>query len=167
MEDQVGELSREGGDNVAERIKKEYYVETIRLLENYNMLKINVVKDQEEIENIIKYKDGYLSGGSEFGSSKTNNISRVVENIVIDRVDRKGKLEENAYNTYVKIDKIDRALDVVPRAQKQVIILKFFRHWKWYEISNEMHFSERWCKVLKSKAIRSISVALFGNDVWE
>lgn len=152
---------------MAERIKKEYYIETIKLLENYNMLKINVSEYQEEIENIIKYKDGYMSGGYEFASSKTNNISRIVESIVIDRVDNKDTLLDNLYSTYIKINKIDEALEALPRSQKQVIILKFFKHWKWYEISNEMHFSERWCKVLKSKAVRSISVALFGNDIWE
>lgn len=61
---------------------------------------------------------------------------------------------------------IKKAIAILPEDQQKVIIERFINNREWIHVSFETNFSESWCKKLCSKAICSISIALYGMESY-
>lgn len=144
------------------KVNKYYFEETIKILEDYNMLRINcdtLAFDVEAMNDDVSIS----TSNTESIVCFTNAIHSSTEDKALQRIMR----DEMVINSKKVIDVIDKCIEVLPELQRKVILNKYIKYKSWVEISFALHTSESWCKVQRNRAVRSIALALFGNKIYE
>ncbi|MBP1924607.1 DNA-directed RNA polymerase specialized sigma24 family protein [Sedimentibacter acidaminivorans] len=144
------------------KVNKYYFEETIRLLEDYNMLRINsdtLAMDVETMNDDVSISTSNTQSIVSF----TNAIHSSTEDKALQRIMR----GEMVVNSKKVIDTIDRCIEVLPELQRKVILNKYIKYKSWIEISFMLHTSESWCKKQRNKAVRAIALALYGDKIYE
>lgn len=148
------------------KIKDEYFKRSIKLLDNYTNSQVYIMNLKEEID-IIKHEDISISSCAPKDVVVfTNDIHSSTENISIERDMAIKRLTTKLRREKKIVDTIENSINSLPRNQREVILLKYIKHLSWVEISFDTHYSERWCKTLRNKAVRSIAYALFGDIIF-
>lgn len=151
-------------------MKKEYIKKTIIWLKMYEPLKASIEIMESDIKREREKGNIKSLDYSRDKISETYKFSSVVENESIQNIDRIYLLEKKIEITKYTLEKIDKALKVLPKAEKKLIGMRFTtgEYYTWKEISDEIGYSIAHCKgYLKDRAIEKISVAIYGLDAME
>jgi len=144
------------------KVNKYYFEETIRILEDYNMLRINCDTLAFDVE-VMNDDVSISTSNTESIVCFTNAIHSSTEDKALQRIMR----AEMAVSSKKAIDVIDKCIAVMPELQRRVILNKYIKYKSWVEIGFELHTSESWCKIQRNRAVRSIALALHGNKIYE
>lgn len=138
------------------------YKKTERLLENYSALKGYIEMRQKELEEIEYGGISAIELGEK--TAPTNKINDPVfeEVVSIDRYRKEMKKEIEKKEKIIK--KIDFALGKLDNLQRAVIKLRYLEGKQWWQVGTEVHYSERWCKHLRSEAINKMAIIIYGNN---
>lgn len=149
------------------KIKDKYYRNIERLLYNYNMLKINIEIADKQLEE-LKEEDG-MSGIAYDGvqTSETYKFNSQTENAAEKNITageiinkRKEKLKE-------KLDTLDLLISGLNDLERQVIEMFYIQGKQWWQIGYAVKYSERWCKHIRTEAIKKLAIGLHGEEAIE
>lgn len=151
-------------------MKKEYIKKTIIWLKMYEPLKTSIEIMEDEINREKEIGNISSIDYSRDKISQTYKFNSVIENESIENVDRIYLLKKKIEITKYTLDKIDKALKALPKAERKLIEMKYTsgEYLTWKTISQEIGYSIDHCKSkLKNRAIEKISVAIYGLDAME
>ncbi|MBV4417186.1 hypothetical protein [Clostridium tyrobutyricum] len=109
-------------------------LEAERWLYKYKSIKAGIKSLKEKYDSYIK--------------------SKIPDPIKITEIDKKIK------DSQKRIEQIDRALSVLNKVEKEVIIYKCIDGMFYYEFTYKVYKSERQCKRIKKRALEKIAIAL-------
>ncbi len=92
--------------------------------------------------------------------SKTNKFSSQVEDTVM----KMRLLEDRILNMENKIIQVDRALESLSDAEREVIGYFYIQNKNYFEFTYKLYKSERTCKRIKRQALEKLKIALFGVE---
>ncbi|KNF06988.1 DNA-directed RNA polymerase specialized sigma subunit, sigma24 [Gottschalkia purinilytica] len=144
------------------QIKDSYYKSTEKLLYNYNMLKVSIENMNAEIRE-LESESGVTS--IDYESEKiapTNKIGNPTEEVAIKNITSIDLLKKRIEKTQDKIDKMDRAIEKLSESEKQIITMRYIDGKQWFEIAYEANYNERWCKELRKRAIKKLTIGVYG-----
>lgn len=125
-------------------------------LYNYKSIKLAVENLKMELDimdetviSAIQYKECI---------GRTNKFNSDVENKLM----RKELLEERIRHMENKIKQIDRALEILPEIEREIINYRYIEGQNYYEFTYKVYKSERQCRRIKDRALEKIVVVFFG-----
>lgn len=142
---------------------------TEKILYNYAEMGYHIENLEFDIKNLKAGKKVAIRAirYDDIKTSQTYNISRQVENEVIDMVAYVQDLEIEVYKEKRLKKQIDRALNNLKPIRKQIIELRYLEGMDWTTMSQELHYDEKTLRKYKNEAVKSIAVELFGSKVFK
>lgn len=138
----------------------DYIKETEKWLYNYNTFKaaienLKIMYTEKEKE----LREGHPVQYDKERLSKTNSFISETEERGVELATIKGRIEimEN------KIKIMDNALNALNDTEKSIIDLRYLKGEQWWQIANNVMFSERWCKEIRKNAVKKIALSMFGK----
>lgn len=145
-------------------IKDRHYKLTEKLLYNYNMLKASIKNMKQEINELENDVVGPSSISYETEKTgKTYKTNRPTEETAIKNITYIDLLEKRIEMTQSKIERIDRSIEALNEVEKQVVRLRYIDSIQWFQIAYKLKYTERWCKHLRTQAIKKIAVGIYGE----
>lgn len=141
---------------------------TIDYLENYKHMD-SYIKALEHSRDNIKAGDNVAIRAityDDIRTSPTFNISRQVENEVINTVKLVQDIEIAIYQEKSLKKKIDKAIGNLNITRRDVIKSRYEDDMTWTEMAQELFFDEKTLRKYKDEAVRSIAIELFGSKVF-
>lgn len=137
--------------------KEQTIVEWLREYEAYKAgienLKNTIIDIAEEGMGISYDKDP---------AGPTNKFNSIVENAVI-KID-KLKIEQKIICMTKILNILDRALDSLTEAKREIIINRCMKGQYYYQFCHKLCISERSARRLKKEALQELSIAIFGAE---
>lgn len=138
-----------------------------KLLYDYMTIKMSIVnleRQLQELEGDISVQAMDLareaSTNSYYGTSS-------VEELAMIREEKRNKLKRKLTLSKRYIFQIDSGMEVLCEAEKQIIELRYFQQYPWYRVAYEAQYNERWCRELKSRALKKMKLAIYGyNEIY-
>lgn len=146
---------------------KDYYKETEYLLYNYKMFEISIKNMQNEIENLKKEDGASAINYSGIQTSPTNKFSSSTENTALSISERIDYLEHSIKRMKNRLESINEALEGLTEIERDIITKRYIEGSQWYVIAYHVKYTERWCKQLRSKAIKKLIIGIFGDKAIE
>ncbi len=144
------------------KIKKKYYKRLENDLYNYKYLKLSIQNIKQDIAD-YQGDDGVSSiQFDKIQISSTNAFSSVVENATISNTEKLDFLEHCMNRAELVINKIDKAMEILEEDERKVISLFYIDNQQWYKVAYQLHFNERWCRQIRSRAMRKMAIAIYG-----
>ena len=152
-----------------EELQKSCFRFTEKLLYNYKNMEDHIDMLRYDIKNLKAGKSVAIRAirYDDIKTCSTNNVSKEIENKVIDIVSYVQDLEIEAYEEEKLKKRIDKAINNLSPIHKQIIQLKYEECLNWKEIEDKVCYAERQLRTKKNEAIRSIAVQLFGTKVFK
>lgn len=151
---QKSHAGKNRGENVT------YYERTVEYLENYKPLQASIENMEKEIEEL----DYFAAKGICLEYTGRNGYkTSLTEDAAINIMERKEQLRRAIRRTKHNLDKIDRGLETLNEVEKYIIVARYFEGQQWWTIAYRLKYSERWCKELRRRAVKRISISLFGE----
>lgn len=95
-------------------------------------------------------------------AGKTNKITSVAENAVIQKDDERRRLQRDMAALQGKIERLEIALSHLPHAQRTLLELRYFEHLTWRQIALHVAYSEEYLRrQLHYKALDLLASYLF------
>lgn len=145
------------------KIKSKYYKRLENDLYNYKYLKLSIKNIKKDILD-FQADDGVSAiQFDKIQISSTNAFSSIVENSTISNVEKMDFLEHCMNRAESVINKIDAAMEMLEADEKKVITLYYIDNQQWYKVAYNLHYNERWCREIRSKAMRKVAIAIYGE----
>lgn len=139
------------------------YKETEYLLYNYKMILISIENLKEDIE-LLKEECGVGSIDTEKENlSKTYKFSSVVENTALSTMEQIEYLEMSIRKMEGQIEGVDKALRGLSEEERIILVEKYIEGRQWWQVASKVRYSERWCKSLRTDAIKKMALGIFGE----
>lgn len=141
---------------------------TIEYLENYKHMESHI-EQLEKLKNSIKAGDKVAIRAITYDdvrTSPTYNISRQVENEVINVVKVVQEIEIQIYHEKSLKKKLDKAINNLNHTRKQIVDLRYSKGMGWTEMAQELYYDEKTLRKYKDESVRSIAIELFGSKVF-
>jgi len=145
------------------KIKQKYYKRLENDLYNYKYLKLSIDNIKQDITDFNR-DDGV--GGIDFGKiqiSKTNAFSSMIENATISNLEKLDFLEHCMNRADSVVNKIDKAVLELEEREYKIITLYYIENQPWFKVAYQVNYNERWCKEIRSRAIRKMCIAIYGE----
>lgn len=126
------------------------------LLYNYKKLKAEVKNIEIEIEDI---KNTYIGANAIDPSQepiKSNKITSMVENEVLDKERRIEYLESIKFSKENQIKKVDNALEILNEDDRKIIELRYFERIPNYKVAQRFNMTEEGCSARKRRIVENI-----------
>lgn len=140
---------------------QEHYQRTESLMYKYKFMKLGLENMEEELRaSVTNNGVGSVDPGKEV--FKTNKFHSVTETAAIQNIEtaKIKRLKKSILLSRRQLDKIDQILEELREEEREVIELFYFRGKQWFEIASKLNYSEKWCGMLRKKALEKISIAL-------
>lgn len=124
----------------------------------YNYKSINLAIENLKMELDLMDETVISAVQYEECAGKTNKFNSVVEN----KLGRKELLEKRIKHMEIKINQIDKALDILPDTERDVIKNFYIEGKCYFQFCNELRISERTSKRIKNNALNKIIISLYG-----
>ena len=145
------------------KIKSKYYKKLENDLYNYKYLKLSIRNIKHDISD-FQSEDGVSAiQFDKIQIASTNAFSSIVENSTISNIEKLDFLEHCMNRAESVINKIDAAMEKLEADEKKVITLYYIDNQQWYKVAYNLHYNERWCREIRSKAMRKIAIAIYGE----
>lgn len=154
--------------------EKKYIEETKTWLINFRSIKahLNNLREDLKIAEIEarKKEDVDCDTGLSYDgipTSKSYNISRMIENEAIRQADKIFLIKERIKQTEYIINKIERSVDALPYPEDKVIRLKYMNDesLSWKQIADSLGYCpDHVSGKLRNRAVEKIKIAIFGIE---
>jgi len=151
---------------MANDLEKDCIEFTVKLLKGYRKLCL-------QLEELRRFKDQlkceYTTQSITYENekiSKTNKISKIVEEEVIRTLSKIEELENEIEEKNSLITNINKAINNLIPTHKEIIKYKYIDGLSWEEIIDKTSYSERSLKYKRNDAVKCIAVTLFGGKVF-
>lgn len=137
-----------------------------KALYSYNLIKMAIKGQLEEMERIEKEYEGCSAIGYEERTGLTYRITSSVENEVLNKERNLKRLEKNIIANQKIISMIDNGMELLSSDEKKLVELKYFTREKlgWEQIGMRLGFSGDYCRTkLRDKIIDHMHYMLFEN----
>ena len=153
----------------SENIEKSCFRFTEKLLYNYSEMGSYIENLEYDIKNLKAGKKVAIRAirYDDIRTSQTYNISRQIENEVIDMVAYVQDLEIEVYKEKRLKKQLDKAINNLKPIRKQIIEFRYIKEMGWTEMAQELYHDEKTLRKYKNQAIKSIAVELFGSKVFK
>lgn len=141
------------------------YKKAERLLESYKALKGYIEIKKKDLEE-AEYQ-GISAVCLNEKTGKTYKINDPVFNEVVNMVKYKEEIEKEINKNQSLINKVDRALKKIPNEERKILELRYFEGMQWWEVISIIPQSERWCKELRNRGLRKVSVYIYGGGDFD
>ena len=115
-------------------------------------------KDIEELDY-----QGVSAAVLSLAKSDNRTISDPVSNEFFDVEKIKNTWTKEIKKNEIKINKIDRALDLLNEVERKIIEMRYFECIRVYIIADELGYCDKQVSRIKKNAINKISIVLFGG----
>jgi len=127
----------------------------IARLKDYKILKAEIKNIELNIEELRE--DISVSGISyEERPAPTNKFNSAVENDAIRLAERTTELEKGKRRREREIERIDNALSILNEKEREVLILKHIKDYKWDTVTYTLDRCYSVCKDIEAEALRKI-----------
>jgi len=118
----------------------------------------------ENLKNVITdvAEEGIGISYDKDPSGSTNKFNSIVENAVL-KIDRL-KIEQKIKSMTNILNTLDRALDSLTEAKREIIINRCMKGQYYYQFCHKLYISERSARRLKKEALQELSIAIFGAE---
>ncbi|CEI72944.1 hypothetical protein [Romboutsia hominis] len=153
----------------SENIEKSCFRFTEKLLYNYSEMGSHIENLEYDIKNLKAGKKVAIRAirYDDIRTSQTYNISRQIENEVIDMVAYVQDLEIEVYKEKRLKKQLDKAINNLNPIRKQIIEFRYIKEMGWTEMALELYHDEKTLRKYKNQAVKSIAVELFGSKVFK
>ena len=145
-----------------------YLKATEKYLYNYQALKANIEILEQQLEMLkAEFKCISAIDTTQERLSKTYKVVSVTEDEVLQREHEIVRLEQEISREKNMIEKIDKAIDLLPDPERALIKLRYIesKELTWIQIANKIGYSPEHCRgKLKRKVIKKISITIFGIE---
>lgn len=146
------------------QIKDKYYKNIERLLYNYNMLKINIEIADKQLDE-LKESDGMTSiTYDEEKSSPTHKFHSQTEDTAIRNITVEDLIIKRKEKLRNKLEILNLLISGLNNIEKKVIEMYYIEGRQWWQVAYEVKYSERWCKHIRTEAIKKLSIGLYGEE---
>lgn len=152
-----------------EKLENNSFRFTEKLLYEYKHMKSHI-EHLESLRKDIKSDDNAAVRAITYEGVKvspTYKISNAVLDGVIDSVSVIQEIDINIYHEKSLIKKIDIAINNLDPIRKNIIKERYWNKMGWTTISQKLHCDEKTLRKYKKQAIKSISIELFGSNVFK
>lgn len=145
-------------------MRDKHYKSIEKILKNYNMLKLNIEIADKQLQRLEE--DDGLKGVSydKEQLSKTYKFISATEDTAIEKIIKKDKIEKDKDKSQEWISIMDRLINELDDVEKEILKMYYMEGMQWWQIAHKVKYSERWCKELRTKAIRKLVVGLYGKE---
>jgi hypothetical protein len=155
------------------KVYKEYndYFKVVRRwLKEYNNFKEMVAAMDADIESqteLLKRADDLTAPIAKYdgmprgGSGELNAVELAAQ----ERIRRQNAIYRERLNRDELqriLDRIDRALRILPQEDREVLVEFYIENQPWDKIGNSRNYSERWARDKGGKALKSLAFFIFG-----
>lgn len=139
------------------------YKKVENLLYNYKMLKISIKNIEEEIEYLDKECGVSGINYDNTGTSPTNKVNSIVEDTALSISEKKHYLQHKINEIEMQLNKIERAMEGLTDIERIIIEQKYIEGLQWWQIAGQVKYSERWCRQLRTEAIKKLVTGIYGT----
>lgn len=147
------------------KVKKEYKNTIKDTLKCYKLLLSHIDALEEQIKEAMIF-DGVAGIDYAGDGIKTNNINKLVENTALKNIEDVILIKENLEKAKSKLSRLDAAIAFLDMNEKQVVIYRYVEGIQWFEVVEEMKYSERHCKLILEKAISKLAYTFYGDRAF-
>jgi len=145
------------------KIKQKYYKRLEQDLYNYKYLKLSIYNIRKDMAD-FQGDDGVSAiNFDKIQISSTNAFSSIVENASLANIEKIDFLEHCMNRADSVISKIDKAMELLEAKENKVIRLYYIDNQEWFNVAYHLHYNERWCREIRSKAMRKMAIAIYGE----
>ncbi|QXN67731.1 hypothetical protein [Mycolicibacterium phage J1] len=146
------------------QIKDKYYKNIERLLYNYNMLKINIEIADKQLEE-LKENDGMNAiTYDEEKTSPTFKITSQTEDTAMRNIVAEDLIIKRKETLKNKLKTLELLISGLNEIERKVIEMYYIEGRQWWQVAYEVKYSERWCKHIRTEAIKKLSIGLYGEE---
>lgn len=142
---------------------------TKELLRDYKQIESHI-DTLEYFKNTIKAEDYQAMRAITYDSDKispTFKINNVEAEGVIKVVKVVQEIELEIYSQKALKKQLDKAINNLSPTHRDIIKYRYGEGLQWNEVADKVPYDERTLRTKRDQAIKSISVALFGNKVFK
>lgn len=151
-------------------LEKNCFRFTEKILYGYKDIEEFIKKTEEKLKALKLEENTTTVGAINYDSiqvSPTFNISRMTERKALDKVEEETELKIELYRNKKLKKEIDQVINNLSTTHKEVINNWYVKGLSWNEIVDIMPYEERQLRTKKKEAVKSISVQLFGVEVFK
>lgn len=137
----------------------EHYKQTEAWLYKLNSLKVYVEKLKDEYAELEEIAEGKAVEYDQDKLCETYAFVSATENIALEMWKKATKIKH--LNNRIAV--LEKAMEILNNTEKQILKLKYFENQPWFNIAYQVQYSESHCKRIRNRAIRKLSIALFGD----
>lgn len=141
------------------------FKKTEAMLYNFNKTKAEIKNIDLEIELTKSEFDGVGAIGYEERTGPTNKFNSSVENEVLIKEIKIGRLEKSKRLKEIEILKVENAMESLTEREKQIVEMRYFKKYNNRIIAAKLDLTEEYISEIKSKIISSITDILFLDKV--
>lgn len=156
-------------NNTDNKLKNDCFRFAEKLLYNYKDITEFIENTKDKLKDLSLEENITTVGSINYDgihTSPTFNISRVIENKVIDRLGDEVELKIELYRNKKLKKVIDQSINNLSPIHKDVIKYRYIEGLQWTEIVDKMNYEERQLRNKKNEAVKSIAIKLFGVKVF-
>lgn len=126
------------------------------LLYNYKKLKAEVKNIEIEIEDIKNTYIGTNAIDTSQEPVKSNKITSIVENEILDKERRIERLESIKFSKENQVKKVDNALEILTEDDRKLIELRYFEKMPNWKVAQRFNMTEEGCSARKRRIVENI-----------
>lgn len=143
-----------------------YFKATERYLYNYRAIKTNIEILEQQLEMVKSdFKGASAVDTTREPVSKTYKFTSATEDEVLQREGDIAKLEEEILRQKNVVEKIDKAIALLPELERAVVNMKYIsgEGLSWVQIAERVGYSVDHCKgKVRRKAVERVAVVVYG-----
>lgn len=126
------------------------------LLYNYKKLKAEIKNIEIEIKNIKNTYVGANAINITQETTKTNKVTSIVENEVLDKERQIERLESIKLKKENQVKKVNNALEILTKEDRKLIELRYFERVPNWKVAQIFNITEEGCSARKRRIIENI-----------
>ncbi len=148
------------------KVKKSYLNNIKDTLKCYPLLQLHLEQLEENLK-MIRNNDGMFGVSYKNTRVQTSKINRITENTAIDNIENERELLKEIAACNKKMYTLKSALNPLKPLSKKVIKLRYELGKSWFEISDELLYSDRQCRNKLDDGISDLAIIFYGEKVLE
>lgn len=146
----------------AESIRQSRGSYALNLLLNYNRNKLEIENLKLAIEEISLENDGVSAiDYSRDKTGPTNKITRMVEDLAINNIDKKEWYKNKLKKKEIELKKIDNAMKLLDERTRDIITMYYIDKMSMNDISAKVNLVIPYCSTIKNRGIKEIEKVIF------
>lgn len=150
------------------RIKPAFYKRLCRNLEEYTLHGQAIRDAQEKLDELEREVETGVTGIN-YGKDvvQSSNTDSIIERIAISRAELAAWYEHRIRSSKAAHELMTKALGVLTKEERAVVVMKHCRRFYWNEIAEELDYSDRQCRRLRNAGMAKLALYIYGEQARE